>query len=43
MEPDLDTGLETYSAPVLVELDVVPSMTFGKFAEDTQDKDRYFE
>ncbi|NGO70010.1 putative RiPP precursor [Streptomyces boncukensis] len=44
MEADDTHGpQDTYATPVLVDLDSVPNVTFGKYAEDTQDKDRYFE
>ncbi|MGW8375990.1 hypothetical protein [Streptomyces sp. ODS28] len=43
MELDVCEPDDTYAAPVLVELDTVPNITFGKYAEDTQDQDRYFE
>ncbi|MEV0598500.1 hypothetical protein AB0I82_04235 [Streptomyces sp. NPDC050315] len=34
---------EAYSAPQLIELDVVSKVTLGKYAEDSADKGRYFE
>ena len=34
---------EDYSAPQLIELDVVSKVTLGKYAEDSADKGRYFE
>jgi hypothetical protein len=34
---------EGYSAPQLIELDVVSKVTLGKYAEDSADKGRYFE
>jgi len=34
---------EVYTAPQLVELGSVPAVTLGKYAEDSQDKGRYFE
>lgn len=37
------TTREVYSAPQLIELDVVSKVTLGKYAEDSADKGRYFE
>jgi hypothetical protein len=34
---------EGYTAPQLIELDVVSKVTLGKYAEDSADKGRYFE
>ncbi|MGI5352171.1 hypothetical protein ACQEU8_28860 [Streptomyces sp. CA-250714] len=34
---------EGYVAPVLIEIDTVADVTLGKYAEDSQDKGRYFE
>ncbi|TQK45289.1 hypothetical protein FBY35_6848 [Streptomyces sp. SLBN-118] len=34
---------EGYTAPQLIDLDVVSKVTLGKYAEDSADKGRYFE
>lgn len=39
---DPETELH-YEPPTLVELDEVPELTLGKYAEDSMDQGRYFE
>jgi hypothetical protein len=37
------TASTQYAAPVLVDLGPATTVTLGKYAEDSQDEDRYFE
>ncbi|MEU7488081.1 hypothetical protein [Streptomyces sp. NPDC042319] len=41
--PTTSDAPEAYSAPRLIELDVVSRVTLGKYAEDSADQGRYFE
>lgn len=38
-----DERIDTYTTPVLFELEQVSNVTLGKYAEDSADKGRYFE
>ncbi|GGL53574.1 putative RiPP precursor [Planomonospora parontospora] len=38
-----DSSLPAYVPPATVVLGAVPEVTLGKYAEDSQDNNRYFE